>query len=146
MATPQRYRPAPFQRTAGRLVSAGQRLPVLRGVLLSPVVARPGHVVATAVGLLWGGFLGRFRIRRAGRLIVCAGLPRWAFGRGGTTIGAVYLTHDKVSRGVLRHEDVHRTQWKRYGLAFPLLYLAAGADPHTNRFEVEAGLSLGGYR
>jgi hypothetical protein len=146
MATPQRYRPVPFQRTAGRIVSGGRRVPVLRRLLLSPVVALPGHVAATAGGLLWGGFLGRFRIRRAGRLIVCAGLPRWAFGRGGTTIGAVYLTSDKVSRGVLQHEDVHREQWKRYGLAFPLLYLAAGADPRTNRFEVEAGLERGGYR
>ena len=146
MATPQRYRPVPFQRAAGRIVSAGRRVPVVRAVLLSPVVARPGHVAATAFGLLWGGFLGRFRIRRAGRLIVCPGLPKWAFGRGGTTIGAVYLTHDKLSRGVLQHEDVHREQWKRYGLAFPLLYLAAGADPRTNRFEVEAGLSRGGYR
>jgi hypothetical protein len=146
MATLQRYRPAPFQKAASRVVSAGRRLAVLRRLLLSPVIARSGHVAATAGGLLWGGFLGRFRIRRAGRLIVCAGLPKWAFGRGGTTIGAVYLTSDKVGRGVLQHEDVHREQWKRYGLAFPLLYLAAGADPHTNRFEVEAGLARGGYR
>jgi hypothetical protein len=146
MATPQRYRPAPFSRSAGRLVATVRRIPVVRGVLLAPVVARPGHWVATASGLLWGGFLGRFRIRRAGRLIVCAGLPRWAFGRGGTTIGAVYLTHDRLSRGVLQHEDVHRRQWKHYGLAFPVLYLAAGADPNTNRFEVEAGLEHGGYR
>jgi hypothetical protein len=146
MATLQGYRPAPFQRSAGRIVAAGRRVPALRTALLSPVVARPGHWAATAGGLLWGGFLGRFRIRRAGRLIVCPGLPRWAFGRGGTTIGAVYLTHDKLSRRVLEHEDVHREQWKRYGMAFPLLYLAAGADPHTNRFEVEAGLSRGGYR
>src|SRR3712207_264538 len=131
MATPQRYRPVPFQRSAGRIVAAARRVPVLRRAFLAPVVARPGHVVATAMGLLWGGFLGRFRIRRAGRLIVCAGLPRWAFGRGGTTIGAVYLTHDAVSRGVLQHEDVHRRQWKRYGLVFPLLHLADGADPRT---------------
>ncbi len=146
MATPQRYRPVPFQATAARIVAAGRELPVVRAALLSPAIARPGAVVATAVGLLWGGFLGRFRIRRAGRLIVCAGLPRWAFGRGGTTIGSVYLTCDQLSRGVLQHEDVHRRQWERYGLVFPLLYLAAGADPHTNRFEVEAGLERGGYR
>ncbi|MFC0682449.1 hypothetical protein ACFFGH_31855 [Lysobacter korlensis] len=146
MATPQRYRPVPFQRTAARIVAAGRRVPGVRSVLLSPAVARPGHMIATAGGLLWGGFLSRFRIRRAGRLVVCTGLPRWAFGRGGTTIGAVYLTRDQVRRGVLEHEDVHRRQWKRYGLAFPLLYLAAGADPRTNRFEIEAGLGRGGYR
>jgi hypothetical protein len=146
MARPERYRPVPFERTAARIVSAGRRVPGVRGLLLSPVLARPGHWMATVSGLLWGGFLSGFRIRRAGRLVVCVGMPRWAFGRGGTTIGAVYLTHDKVTRGVIEHEDVHRRQWKRYGLAFPLLYLAAGADPHTNRFEVEAGLRRGGYR
>ncbi len=146
MATLQPYRPAPFERTAARIVASGRQLPGARALMLSPAVARPGHVMATVAGLLWGGFLSRFRIRRAGRLIVCAGLPRWAFGRGGTTIGAVYLTRDQVSPGVLQHEDVHRRQWKRYGIVFPLLYLAAGADPHTNRFEVEAGLELGGYR
>ncbi len=145
MATVQGYRSAPFERTAARIVSAGRRLPMVRGVLLSPVVATPGHWVATAGALLWGGFLSRFRIRRVGRLVVCVGVPSWAFGRGGTTIGAVYLTKDKLSRGVLQHEDVHRRQWKRYGLAFPLVYLAAGANPYTNRFEVEAGLARGGY-
>ena len=146
MATPQRYRPVPFQSTAARMVAAGRRIPGVRAALLAPPVARPGHVIATAGALLWGGLLSRFRIHRTGRLLVCVGVPRWAFGRGGTTIGAVYLTHDKVSRRVLEHEDVHRRQWKRYGLAFPLLYLAAGADPHTNRFEIEAGLERGGYR
>ena len=32
------------------------------------------------------------------------------------------------------------------GLAFIPLYLAAGQDARTNRFEVEAGLEKGGYR
>jgi hypothetical protein len=146
MTTLQRYRPVPFERVAGGVVRAGRRIPGLRPLLLSPVVARPGHWLATAVGSCWGGVLGRFRMRRVGRLLVCQGMPRWSFGRGGTTIGAVYLTRDAVAPGVLKHEDVHRQQWKRYGLVFPLLYLAAGADPRTNRFEVEAGLARGGYR
>jgi hypothetical protein len=46
---------------------------------------------------------------------------------------------------VLEHEAVHREQWRRYGLAMPLLYLAAGSEARTNRFEVEAGLEKGGY-
>src|SRR5690606_24393379 len=33
----------------------------------------------------------------------------------------------------------------RYGVAMPLLYLAAGSEARTNRFEVEAGLEKGGY-
>ena len=78
-------------------------------------------------------------------LIVCAGLPRWAFGRGGTTLGAVYLTHDALSPRVLEHEAAHRAQWRRYGLAMIPLYLAAGRDPLRNRFEIAAGLESGGY-
>jgi hypothetical protein len=78
-------------------------------------------------------------------VIVTRGCPAWAFGRGGTTIGAVYLTRDNVSPAVLEHEAVHRAQWRRYGLAFIPLYIAAGADARTNRFEIEAGLTKGGY-
>ena len=84
-------------------------------------------------------------IRDRGGVIVARKCPRWAFGRGGTTIGAVFLTHDRVSDDVLEHEAVHRAQWKRYGLAFIPLYIAAGVPAHTNRFEVEAGLKKGGY-
>jgi hypothetical protein len=57
----------------------------------------------------------------------------------------VYLTRDAASDPVLEHEAVHREQWRRYGLAMPLLYLAAGSEARTNRFEVEAGLEKGGY-
>lgn len=72
-------------------------------------------------------------------------LPRWAFGRGGTTIGAVFLTSDRVDANVLEHEAVHRAQWRKYGLAFIPLYVAAGQDAKKNRFEIEAGLKKGGY-
>ena len=110
------------------------------------VFALPGYWLATALTLIWGAPLARFRVARHGDLLVCAGLPRWAFGRGGTTIGAVYLTRGTVSEAVLRHEAVHRQQWRRYGLAFIVLYFAAGLDPLRNRFEIEAGLEDGGYR
>jgi hypothetical protein len=46
---------------------------------------------------------------------------------------------------VLEHEAIHKAQWKRYGLAFIPLYIAAGSPALTNRFEVEAGLEKGGY-
>jgi len=113
---------------------------------LHPILARPGYWLATAGGMLWGGVLSLGRVRREGGVWVARRCPRWAFGRGGTTIGAVYLTHDSTSASVLAHEAVHRAQWKRYGLAFIPLYFAAGLDPFGNRFEVEAGLESGGYR
>lgn len=90
--------------------------------------------------------MSRGRIHRRRGVLVATGCPRWSFGRGGTTIGAVYLTRDATSDGVLDHEAVHRRQWRTYGLAFIPLYFAAGLDAHSNRFEIEAGLERGGYR
>jgi hypothetical protein len=124
---------------------ATTRISWLRSTLLHPVVARPGYWLASAAGIVWGGLLSFGRIRSEGGVIVARKCPRWAFGRGGTTLGAVYLTHDSVSPSVLEHEAIHRAQWKKYGLAFIPLYVAAGAPAHTNRFEVEAGLARGGY-
>ena len=134
------------RRARGSFLDRLTRVRWLRAVLLSPIVARPGYWFATACGFVWGAILGRFRISRRGGVIVAAGLPSWAFGRGGTTIGAVYLTSTNVADRVLEHEAVHRAQWRRYGLAFIPLYLMAGQDPKRNRFEVEAGLEKGGYR
>lgn len=129
-----------------RVVHVGTVLPGLRLVLLNPVIARPGYWFASFCGLVWGGIVSRGRLRRADGVIVARDCPRWAFGRGGTTIGAVYLTCDNDSPAVLQHEAVHRAQWRHYGLAFTLLYVAAGPIAELNRFEVEAGLEKGGYR
>jgi hypothetical protein len=118
----------------------------VRAVALHPVVARPGYWFASAAGLVWGAIMSRGRIRRHGPLLVASGMPRWTFGRGGTTVGCVYLTRDVDSESVLRHEAVHREQWRHYGLAMIPLYIAAGADASRNRFEIEAGLRDGGYR
>lgn len=117
----------------------------MRSIGLSPVVARPGYWFSTSAAFVWGALLGRFHVRRDGGVIVADNLPRWAFGRGGTTVGAVYLTRGNTSAAVLEHEAVHRAQWKRYGLAMIPLYIAAGMDATTNRFEIEAGLRKGGY-
>ncbi|TXK17795.1 Fe-S oxidoreductase [Homoserinibacter sp. GY 40078] len=120
------------------------RIPGCRRLLLSRPVAATGFGIATALAFLWGTVLfGRHR--RAPGVHVIAGLPRWSFGRGGTTIGAVYLTRDVTSDRVLTHEAVHVTQWRHYGLSLPILYLAAGSEARTNRFEIEAGLVDGGY-
>jgi hypothetical protein len=131
---------------AARAVDRLARNRVVRSVGLHPIVARPGYWLATAVGVTWGALLGGFRVSRQGGVIVCRGLPRWAFGRGGTTIGAAYLTRDNTRPEVLEHEAVHRGQWRKYGLAFIPLYFAAGLDGRRNRFEIEAGLEKGGYR
>ena len=128
------------------MVRGAVRVPGLRRALLWPVIARPGYWFATFSGLLWGGILSLGRLRSEGGVIVAAHCPRWSFGRGGTTIGAVYLTCDNDGPEVLEHEAVHRAQWKRYGLAYIPLYVAAGAVARFNRFEVEAGLAKGGYR
>lgn len=131
---------------AARVVDTIARSRLVRKVALHPVVARPGYWFATAAGVTWGAVLGGFRVSRRGGVIVCEGLPRWAFGRGGTTIGAAYLTSDNTRETVLEHEAVHRAQWRTYGLAFIPLYFAAGRDARNNRFEIEAGLDKGGYR
>lgn len=104
-----------------------------------------GFRYATILGLAWGLPLSTGRVRRDGDLIVLSGLPRWAYRRGGTTVGRVYLTGDNTGPAVLRHEHVHVEQWRRLGMWMPILYLLAGTDPLTNRFEIEAGLDDGGY-
>lgn len=104
-----------------------------------------GYAYATAVGLIWGFVLSTGKIRRIGGLWVFQGMPRWSFGRGGSCVGACYFTDSNVSEAVLRHEAVHRRQWRHYGLALPILYFFAGKDPLHNRFERDAGLVDGGY-
>ena len=104
-----------------------------------------GYWYATLVGFVWGSLLSTGEVEKIGRLWVFRGMPRWSFGRGGSCVGACYLTHQNVNERVLRHEEVHRQQWRTYGMAFPVLYWFAGRDPLTNRFEVEAGLEDGGY-
>lgn len=136
--------PSRFARGMARLVAGAVRIPGLRRVLLMPVIARPGYGVATLAAFVWGCLLLGHWGRRGG-LYSFINLPGWAFGRGGTTIGAIYLTRDNIGPGVVAHELVHARQWKKYGLCFIPLYSAAGADARGNRFEVEAGLERGGY-
>lgn len=117
----------------------------VRSLLFAPVVVRAGYLYATAVALVWGALLSTGRVRRVDGLLVCTGLPTWAFRRGGTCVGGVYLTDGNDSPAVLRHEAVHRRQWQAYGMMFPLMYALAGQDPLHNHFEIEAGLEDGGY-
>lgn len=117
----------------------------VRRILYYPPLARAGYLYATGVALAVGTLLSTGRVRRVDGLFVCTGLPKWAFKRGGTCVGGVYLTRDNDASHVLRHEAVHREQWKQYGMMFPLLYALAGRDPLHNHFEIEAGLEDGNY-
>lgn len=72
-------------------------------------------------------------------------MPAWSFGRGGSCVGACYLTEHNVTPEILAHEEIHRQQWRTYGLALPVLYALSGRDPLRNVFEVNAGLEQGGY-
>jgi hypothetical protein len=118
----------------------------VRNPLVDSAVSRAGWAFATLVGLAVGLALSTGPVRVVDGLVVCTGLPRWVFRRGGTCVGSVYLTRDNDADPVLRHERVHVDQWRRYGMLMPLLYAVAGRDPLRNRFEVEAGLEDGGYR
>ncbi|GAB3039755.1 hypothetical protein GCM10027052_20240 [Parafrigoribacterium mesophilum] len=113
---------------------------------LDSPISRTGYRYATAVGFVWGFVCSTGHIERQNGLIVFRGMPKWAFGRGGACVGACYLTAHNVTDDVMEHEAVHVTQWKRYGLLFPVLYFLAGRNPLKNRFEIEAGLEKGGYR
>lgn len=119
---------------------------LVRRILFFPPLVLAGYLYATLVGLVFGAVLSKGRVRRErSGLFVVTGLPAWAFRRGGTCVGGVYLTDRNDAPRVLRHEAVHREQWKRYGMMFPVLYALAGQNPLKNHFEIEAGLEDGNY-
>jgi len=118
---------------------------LVRRILFDSTISRAGYLYATTVGVIWGSIWSTGKVERRGGLIVFRGMPAWAFGRGGSCVGGCYLTDQNVSTAVLEHEAVHKRQWQRFGMVFPLLYLVAGRNPLRNRFEIEAGLKKGGY-
>ena len=117
----------------------------MQRILFDSPISRAGYLYATAVGMAWGAIWSTGRIERRNGLIVFRGMPTWTFGRGGSCVGGCYLTNQNVTDDVLEHEAVHKSQWQRYGMVFPLLYLIAGRNPLKNRWEIEAGLEKGGY-
>lgn len=139
--------PAGWEERAAGAVARGRRLDrILPSFLLDSGVSRIGYLYGCAVGWVWGTLWSRGRVERHGRLWVFRGMPAWTFRRGGVCVGNCFLTGDgPLDRRVLDHESVHESQWRRYGMLMPLLYLLAGADPLQNRFEIEAGLEDGRY-
>lgn len=139
--------PPGWREAADRAVARGRRIErLIPSFLLDSPVSRVGFLYATAVGWIWGMLWSTGRIERRGRLWIFRGMPRWAFRRGGTCVGACYLTGaGRVTPAILRHESVHVRQWRRFGLLLPVLYLLSGRDPLRNRFEIEAGLEDGNY-
>lgn len=142
-----RVPPSDWRARAAESVERGRRFDrFIPGILLDSPLSRLGSLYGSAVGWVWGGLLSTGPIERRNGLWVFRGLPSWAFARGGVCVGDCFLTGDaRPTDRILRHEAVHKQQWRRYGILMPFLYLFAGRDPLRNRFEVEAGLEDGGY-
>ncbi|WP_460723136.1 Fe-S oxidoreductase [Microbacterium aureliae] len=114
--------------------------------LLDSPLSFAGYLYGSAVGWVWGSLWSTGRIERRGGLWVFRGMPAWTFPRGGVCAGTCFLTGDgPIDDRLLRHEAVHRRQWRRYGFLMPVLYLIEGRDALRNRFEIEAGLEDGNY-
>ncbi|MCR2826087.1 Fe-S oxidoreductase [Microbacterium sp. zg.Y909] len=145
--SPTRTPPAGWREAAHEALARGRRWDRwIPSVLLDSPVSRLGYLWGTAVGLLWGTLWSTGRVEKRQGLWVFRGMPGWTFGRGGVCVGGCFLTGSgRVTTGLLRHEAVHKRQWQRYGALMPLLYLLAGRNPLTNRFEIEAGLEDGRY-
>ncbi|PVE69331.1 Fe-S oxidoreductase [Microbacterium testaceum] len=139
--------PTGWRERADRAVARGRRLDrFIPGALLDSRVSRVGYWYGCTVGWVWGSIWSTGRIEKRQGLWVFRGLPAWAFPRGGVCVGGCFLTgDDRPSDAVLRHEAVHKVQWRRYGFLMPVLYALAGRDPLRNRFEIEAGLIDGNY-
>ncbi len=139
--------PPGWRERAERAVARGARLDrFIPPFLLDSPLSLVGYWWGSAVGWVWGSLWSTGRVTRRSGLWVFTGLPNWAFRRGGVCVGGCFLTGDRApSDRILRHEAVHARQWRRYGFLMPVLYLLAGRNPLTNRFEIEAGLRDGGY-
>jgi hypothetical protein len=139
--------PPGWQARAERAVARSRRLErMIPGFLLDSPISRIGYWYGNVVGWTWGTLWSTGRVEKREGLWVFRGMPAWTFARGGVCVGGCFLTGDgRVTERLLRHEAVHRRQWKRFGLLMPLLYLVEGRDPLRNRFEIEAGLEDGNY-
>jgi hypothetical protein len=136
-----------WEADAAHAVARGRRWDrAIPSMLLDSPISLVGYWYGCTVGWVWGTLWSTGAIEHRAGLWVFRGLPKWAFPRGGVCVGGCYLTGDlPVSDAVLKHEAVHKAQWRRYGFLMPLLYALAGRNPLRNRFEIEAGLADGNY-
>lgn len=119
---------------------------LLPALLLDSPLSYLGYLYGCLLGRVWGTLWSTGRIERRGGLLIFRGMPAWSFARGGVCVGDCFLTGTGIiDDRLLRHEAVHKRQWRRYGFLMPVLYLLAGRDPLRNRFEIEAGLEDGRY-
>lgn len=92
----------------------------LLGSLMERLVRLTGGRCLDQVGL---------RVCRVGRVRL--------FGRSGTQWGDIFVTGSdtELTPGLIKHETHHRdAQWRRWGLAFGLMYLVAEVwDVHIRR-------------
>lgn len=139
--------PATWREDARRALEKGQRIDrFIPSFLLDSPISYLGYLWGTAVGWTWGTLWSTGKVEKRDGLWVFRGMPQSTFGRGGVCTGGCYLTGDgPVTEAILRHENVHKRQWRRYGALLPFLYLLAGRNPLRNRFEIEAGLIDGNY-
>ena len=139
--------PADWRETADRVVTRAQRWDRwIPAFLLDSPISRLGYLWGTAIGWIWGGLWSTGRVERRGGLWIFRGMPPWTYGRGGVCVGGCFLTGSgRIPASLIAHEAVHKRQWQRYGALMPVLYLLAGRNALTNRFEIEAGLEDGRY-
>ena len=108
------------------------------------------NLPVSALALGWARLNGA-RITVGPDLFVeAAGMPRGTYGRGGTTIGNVWLFGELGGERRRRHEVRHADQYALLGtVPFLALYglnaLVTRNLPHRNVFERWAGLADGGY-
>jgi len=162
------YEPDPHaRRTYPESVQVPGTREAIAGTVSFPVVAPGDGPPAAGVGPAWyrawrgaqaasnafqaaaiGNAAAAYTLATGGDCWTLAGLRTchggWGhlYSLGGTTWGTTYVASPGVTAlmpQTIRHEAVHRYQWRLYGAWFAVMYLHAGNDHDANRFERQAG-------
>jgi hypothetical protein len=109
------------------------------------------NLPVSTLALVWARAHGATIFVGDDLFVECSGMPRGSYGRGGTTVGNVWLYGQLGGQDRRRHELKHADQYALLGTtAFLALYgvnaLVTRNRPHRNVFERWAGLEDGGYR
>ncbi|GAA0315769.1 hypothetical protein [Kineococcus aurantiacus] len=108
------------------------------------------NLPVSALALVWARHHGATLTVGGDLFVEASGMPRGTYGRGGTTVGNVWLHGDLGGPVRRRHELRHADQYALLGtVPFLALYglnaLLTRNLPHRNVFERWAGLADGGY-